>query len=377
MAAPRSLKAMKSALARRVREALLHAERLMTPAGRPRVVIFLSDSQTGFPGDLRGVRIARHLRRLGWRAFAVHPGLDLDQRRRLLLAERPDVVLLQQSRHPLNRPRLYEEYPCVFDADDADFLDPRCTDAVVECVSESRAAIAGSRFLANEFRKYNPNVRVVWTGTYVQSVPKRPVNNEEAVPTVAWAHSGPLGYPDEARLVREIVLELVKSTRFTFRLYGVQDQDPPVRQAIHEYLAPIRAAGIKVETFRPMPYRAFIESLSGASVGLHPVCLENEYSQGKSFGKLLAYLAADVPIVTTDAVDHGLFFRDRVNGILVSNDVSEWADSCHQLLTDPELSARLVARARRDFLRRLTTERASELVDQTLRSVVAETAPKV
>src|SRR5579863_10348636 len=126
----------------RGREFLLHAHRLVQPAapGR-RVVVFPGDALTGSASDLRATAIARELRRRDWRATVVPPQLELEQRLRIVRAERPDVILLHQSRHPLNRPRYYPNIPCVFDADDADILDPRCRQDVIECCTGSVAVI--------------------------------------------------------------------------------------------------------------------------------------------------------------------------------------------------------------------------------------------
>ena len=292
--------------------------------------------------------------------------LGLNQRLRIVKAERPDVILIQQSRHPLNRPSYYGGTPCVFDADDADILDPRCTDAVIECCRASASVIAGSRYLAGLFRPYNPNVEVVWTGTYLRPW-SRSTPSAQRDPVVAWAHSEPLGYPAEADLVRKVVLRLAERNRFTFYVYGVRDEH---QARSDDYLAPIQAAGVPVRVFRPMPYARFARTLNAVAVGLHPVCVSSPFSRGKSFGKLLAYLAADVAIVASNAVDHPLFFRHGDNGMLAGDDVDSWVDCCERLLNDPAGRERIVEAGRVDFLRRLTTTRAAELVGLQLESSI-------
>lgn len=62
--------------------------------------------------------------------------------------------------------------------------------------------------------------------------------------------------------------------------------------------------------------------------------IENPFSRGKSFGKLLAYLIADVAIVASNNVDHPLFFQDGVNGVLAPNDVDRWVEGTALLLQD-------------------------------------------
>ena len=259
--------------------------------------------------------------------------------------------MLQHARHKLNRPRYYPGTTCVYDCDDADILEPERTDAVIECCRDSSAVIAGSRFLAGQFRPHNPNVSVVWTGSYIQPVARRrPSEDRDRV--VAWAASCPLEYPVEAEWVAHVMARLAERVRFTFRLYGAK---PGQEAQLAALLRPIRDKGVHVELFELMPYRRFVRTLDAVAVGLHPVCIRNPFSQGKSFGKLLAYLAADVAIVTSSEVDHPLFFEDGRNGMLVSEDVETWVDRCERLLLDTESRGRMVAEAHNDYLRRLTT----------------------
>jgi glycosyltransferase involved in cell wall biosynthesis len=168
-----------------------------------------------------------------------------------------------------------------------------------------------------------------------------------------------MGYPEEAKLVSELLLRLASRVKFSFDLYGVT---PDREQEVANYLTPIREAGVEVRTYPPMAYQAFVASLGSVAIGLHPVFLTSPFSRGKSFGKLLAYIAADVAIVTTNAVDHPLFFRDGKSAMLVGDDVDSWVDRCEQLLNQPELRRTLADGARASFEKRLTTRKAAELV---------------
>jgi len=362
---------LKSYVGHRVRELNLHAQRLVAPRRRPRVLILLNDMWTGGPGDLRGVAIARELRRQGWRAFAVPPQCELSQRRRIIRLERPDVLLLQQTMHSLNRPSLYGGIPCVIDADDADILDPRYNAKVIECLEGSHAAIAGNHWLAEQFRKHNQDVSVVWTGNYHETAPSNRPPPTDGLPIVAWASSGPNVFPDESALMRKMVFELAKTNRFAFELYGIAPGP-----ASEEYLESFRAPGVVVRSFPRMSYVAFLGTLKGTAVGLQPVCVETSpFSQGKSFGKVLAYLATDVATVSSNAVDHPLFFRDGENGMLVENQPESWASAVRRLLDDPALRTRLAAQGRADFLARLTTAKAASLIDPILRRAAGLAQP--
>jgi hypothetical protein len=265
--------------------------------------------------------------------------------------------MLQQSRHPLNRPELYPGVPCVFDADDADFLNN--PELVAECCRGSRATIAGSRFVANYFRKFSSDVSVVWTGTYLRpSLFQR--RNSVRRSVIAWGHSDPFGYVAEADFVREVAVGLAKRRKFEFHLYGISE---PGRA--NKYLGPFYEAGIEVRTFPKMRYGTFARSLEQAAVGLHPIAENHPFSKGKSFGKLLVYMVSNVAIVTDLAADHPLFFRDGRNGLMPVG-VAGWINACDELLGRQRFREDLANSAAEGFRERLSTSQAAELVHRIL-----------
>ena len=353
---------VKSYVGHRVREALVHMSRFRQPSGRPRVLLSVSD--TG-GGDLRGAAIGKALRNFGWRATILPPQLELQQRERIIHFERPDIVLLQQTRHPLNHPRYFEGLPCVLDVDDADIVDTRYSDQIADCARQCKAIIAGSHWLAKAFRQHNNDVSVVWTGSYI-TPNSRALAPSRRGPVITWASSDPFGYPVEATLMREVLLKLAKTTSFEFRLYGVRDT--PRAKA---YLEPLNKAGVKTKLFGPMRYHQFIRSLEHVAVGLHPVCMESPFSQGKSFGKLLAYMAAQVAVVTSREIDHPLFFRDGESAALIeTNSIDAWVSRTRELVVNKQRQA-VVQAATSDYQRLLTTARAAEKIDGVLRRVLA------
>src|SRR5262249_30744909 len=154
--------------------------------------------------------------------------------------------------------------------------------------------------------------------------------------------------------------KLAAHHQFSFRLYGVHD-----RRRGEEYLAPLRQAGVKVDARPKERYPSFIASLGEVAIGLQPICASHAFSQGKSFGKVLAYLAADVAVIASDALDYPLFFRHGENGMLVRS-VDDWVNACRFLLQNHADRSRMVAQARHDFLEQLTTAHAAEQVGQVL-----------
>ena len=339
----------------RYREVLAHFQRLSQPSARPRAVFFPSQMPAeGGSALLRAFNVAAKLRTLGWRTTVVPPQCELVQRRRILRLEKPDLIVLQMQRHPLNRPNLYDGYPAVFDIDDADFLDPRCAQAVRECCQTSRAVTAGSRFVADWCAQFNPNVTVLWTAA---PVPKaRPIPRpQDRAPVLTWAQSAPDRYPRELELVSQIIRGLAGGgVKFELRLYGVSDPG-----GIAALLSAAQQFAVPVKTHPFLPYDEFIDSLRHVPVGLQPIAVESPFSRGKSFGKVLAYLAADVAVVASDALDHPLFFRHGENGLLARS-LEDWIAHAARLLQDPEFRQSLCDRAWQDFSHNLSTESAAE-----------------
>jgi len=346
-------------------ECQMHRERLRHPKKRPCVVMFPSDQPWSSSSNLRAWLAAPILKQLGWRVVVVPEPLSLTQRRRLLWLERPDVVFIQQTRHRLNQPALYPEYPCVLDADDCDYLDPRAHDMVVRCAEDAAAIIGGSRFVARLLEKHNSRrAHVIWTCTPKPANPPAldPARRE---PVVAWAHEQPLRFREEADLMQRVMTEVCRLTKCTFWLFGTREEEASA------WFEPLRQAGGTCVAIPRMGYEAYLAKVAEAAVGLQPVCLSHEFSRGRSFGKILAYLSGQVAVVASDAVDHPLFFRHGENGFLASEAVEDWVKCIVPLVQDTALRRRIAIAGWDDFHEHLTTEVFARLLDPILREVAS------
>jgi hypothetical protein len=342
-----------------VDELFLYAN-LSGDAKHPRVLLFPSNREWDAASNLRAWLVAPALRKLGWRVTVIPPSLRLSQRRRIIRLEKPDVILMQQTRHPLNRPQLYSSIPAVLDADDADYLDNNHQEMIAGAASNARAVVGGSRFVMECLGKHNADANFIWTCTpRPASRPAvRPINRR---PIVAWAHAGPLGYKEEAELMQEALCKAAASISFEFWLFGTTEK------AATTWLAPLRKAGATCLAIPPLNYDDYLAKVAECAIGLQPVCVEkNEFSRGKSFGKILAYLSGEVAVVASDAVDHPLFFRSGENGILVPNDAEAWSESIASLVRNPDFRVQLATRGYDDFLGRLTTDSFAKLIEPIL-----------
>jgi hypothetical protein len=354
---------LRSAARRALSEVQTHVSRLKQPNRRPRVVIFPGGPRTSSSSYLRAWLLGPKLEEMGWRAIVVPQVLSLAQRKRIIALEKPEVILLQQTRHPHNRPSLYAPIPCVLDADDGDCMDERHSARIALWASEAAAVVGGNRFVADWLFQHNKrSSHVIWTGT--PRLPTTPsIKPAARPPIVAWAHDTPFGYPEEATLMQAAFAEVAKRTRAIFWVFGSTETQAA------EWFKPIRAAGGVCEAIERMSYERYLEKVAQAAVGLQPVCPESLFCRGKSFGKILAYLTGQVAVVASNNVDHPVFFRHAENGMLVENTATEWADAIVKLIEDAPFRERVALTGQHDFESRLTMDVFAQRMSDVLREV--------
>ncbi|HWL55538.1 MAG TPA: glycosyltransferase [Paracoccus sp. (in: a-proteobacteria)] len=337
------------------REAALYPAAVRGRRATRRIAFLPSDARVQ-SSMLRAYNIAGELEKQGWATLVVPKQLTLAQRRRLLATFRPDMVVVQQCRHPLNRLVHVREWPFVLDIDDADFLDPTLGDALEDMARHASGVICGSRYIRDWAAQFSRNPVVIWTTTPI--TPRAFVEAGLREPIVTWAQSSPLGYPGELAFVAEVMRGVARLRGgVRLRLYG---WDGP---RDHPALTAMAGDGVKVELLPFMPYEAFIASLGSAAVGLSPIVPEG-FSRGKSFGKILAYLDAKVPVICSDEVDHSLFFTGK-SGV-VSNDPGDWIAAIARLLEEPRARTAMAEAAYADYTRRLSTGTGGRLTFEYL-----------
>lgn len=340
----------------------------------PRVLFLPTHDRNGMSCGLRAFNVSDALNGMGWHAITLPGKLSAAQRDRILRRFRPDIVVFQQMRHHLNRVETVPDgTPIVLDIDDADFADPRHADLMEDTARRVAGVICGSRFVQDWADRFNANTTIVWTGGDPGTA--HPTPQADRRPIVSWAVSNATRYSAEFDFVADFVLRLaeVSRTPFIYRQYGWDGASD------HPRLAQIRDAGVEVEVVRGlMPYPKFLASLDQIAVGLAPLITQSEFSRGKSFGKVLGYLQARVPVLCSDAADHSLFFTDRTG--VVSNDQDVWVRTAADWLANPAKREAIAHAAYEDYSMRLSTQQAARQVaaflTQTLDGVCAAPQPQ-
>lgn len=344
----------------------LHAEVLgLGPSEAPRVAFLPAYGRNG-AALLRIYRMAEALKPHGWHPLVLPPGLNLAQRRRFLGRFRPDVVVMQGARHALNRPWLYRDWPLVFDMDDADFHLPHLAGAVTRAMPEVAAVIAGSRYIADWCLGAGAaRAHVVWTGS-PESRGARTAP-EMRPPVVAWAQTRPMTYKAEAAFVAEVMRGVAaRHPGVTLRLYDRRVGDDP------GFVQWFAAPGLTVEWHPEMPYAAYLASFDDVALGLAPLLGADPFVKGKSFGKVLAYLDRKVPVLASEAGEHGRFFTPATG--VVSNDREAWEAALVRLLQDGPARRAMAEAAFAEFQAGLSLEAAARETDRVLRGVLNATS---
>lgn len=264
-------------------------------------------------------------------------------------ASRHQVVCIQKELLPYVPPIL-EHFihrsgvPVIYDLDDAIFL--RYTESrnplvrltlgrkVPGVLKRSTVVLAGNEFLRAYAARYSDCAvlfpTVVDTARYHPS-PRHSVEGgapmREQRPVIGW-----IGSPGTVRYVEgmgEILRRMAQKARFTMRVIGVP------RFAI---------PGVEVEAV-PWSEEREAQELQQCDVGIMPLP-DTMWSRGKCGLKLLQYMAAGLPVVTSpyggaaDIVTHG------VHGFIARTD-DEWIEHLLALIIDPALCVRLGLAGRR------------------------------
>lgn len=353
-------------LSRMLAEAKLWQIGRSAPNERPRVLFFPSGNREG-ASLLRAYNIANALCSHGWVAAAVPGTANLSGRARIVRRFRPDLLVFQQCRHPLNDGELAFGLPYVVDTDDADFhLEiPGLAERLERTVRGARGVIAGSRYIRDYHKRLNRDIAVIWTGERDrdQSWPRHADREAKGPPIVAWAQARPLDYTRELEFVADLDRHLrATGSRHRLRLHGVDSE------AERMELASRFSPDCLLELVPTLEYDRFVASLLDVSVGLCPLAPQSEFSRGKSFGKILAYLAAGVPVIASDAGDHALFFNADAG--IVSNEPLVWQQALQALLAEPQMRDQMAERAGALLHERLSLDTAAALTDKFLRKLI-------
>jgi glycosyltransferase involved in cell wall biosynthesis len=295
----------------------------------------------------------------------------LNPRRRLELLRRAraaDVIFIQKKLfHPIFLPLIgMANSNIVFDYDDAAFavepwenrprgMAPGSASSVRRLkaiLKRARTVVAGNEYLASYARKYNRNVRVLPT----------PVN------TGGTAETGSRDKRDGG--LRVGWLGTSKN------LYYLKHVQAGIDEALNKFPgaklsvlsnAEIELGATPVENVRWSPENE-AGWLGSIDVGVMP--LEDDgWSRGKCAFKLLQYMAAGLPTVSSPVGMNAEVIEDGVNGMLAKTD-TEWSYKIAALLGNGRLREEIGERARRTVEKKYSLDVCTRELTDILRATL-------
>jgi hypothetical protein len=315
----------------------------------PLILFVVCDDEPGWGSELRSKRVVDYLQSQGKRALFLPSKLLSNQRQRIGRLLKVDVVIHQTFVNEKADPRDFPDAINIIDCDDAHFNDAKLKQSIIERCLLCEGAIGGSRYTQNWLRQYIDKTIMLWTSAPYSHIetPSPSLRSKKII----WGTTNPLLTKSEAEFVRDIINSCATKTTFEFIIIG---------SGSHKEIINFFALGlpetIKVTHIPRLPYDDFIQLLTQGAVGIAPLIIDGDcFNSGKSFGKILAYIAAEVPVVASNAVDHALFFQDGENGFL-ANKVEQWSEHIIRLLIEPELRDTISANAKKHLQKELSIE---------------------
>jgi glycosyltransferase involved in cell wall biosynthesis len=271
-----------------------------------------------------------------------------------------DVVFVQKELFP-SAPPLAEALLAragrrvILDVDDAIHLPYRgrrfLADKIPRAMASASAVLAGNRWLADYARAFNP--RTLLFPTVVDASRFTPA--AQAVvhprPVVGW-----IGSPETVRYlsdIRDALARVHARVPFELRVIG----------------AGYGQSGIDVSS-RPWSLESEADELRELDVGIMPLA-DDEWTRGKCSLKLLQYMSAGLPTVSSPGGSVEEIVADGDNGF-VARDNAVWEARLTELLTDAALRARMGARARAWLVENYSLDHYGPRFVAVLRAVAEE-----
>lgn len=220
----------------------------------------------------------------------------------------------------------------IFDFDDAIFCNtdgspsPTRFSRFHAMMSAADRVFAGNEFLAFQARKFNSSVTVIPTAVDPSRYQVNAAKPESSVDLVWIGSSSTRKYLEAAMPWLALAAERIPN----LRLKIIADFDLP---------------GMGVRTV-PVKWSTETEALELASshIGIAPM-RDDDWSRGKCALKVIQYMAAGLPVVSSDAGTNGDVLRDGTCGYVASSP-QDWVGRLIQLAGNARLRAQLGSAAR-------------------------------
>jgi len=194
-------------------------------------------------------------------------------------------------------------------------------------IKKADHVLVSTTYLYSEAIKNNSKVTIIPATINLKNYPVREYNSIKKV-VIGWSGSHTTSkYLNQLNDVLEIL-----SNQFNIEIHIMGDDD-------------FDTQNIKNIKLIKWSSDYEINALMNFDIGIHPVDFD-DWSLGKSGGKLVQYMAASLPIVATLNEPNKLAIIDNETGFLVST-IEEWKEKLTLLITDNETRKKISIRSRK------------------------------
>jgi len=255
-----------------------------------------------------------------------------------ILSLKPDFVVLNRSSNLIDYhmiKKLKKTSKIIFDYDDALF-NVRFPGRIFgyshleKIMKISDAITAGSHYLADYAKKFNPNVfllpTAVDTNLFRPIKRKSPLNGKKI--TIGWMGIGSDYQLKYFKLLKKPLQEISNYCDIKFKI--VSAISPLI---IKEF------ANVKYDVDFGLDYIVPLENMPGMisdfDIGVMPLTNE-QYEYGKCSMKALEYMSMKIPTVASTVGENRFVISQGINGFLANNS-EEWFESFKKLIENEDL----------------------------------------
>jgi glycosyltransferase involved in cell wall biosynthesis len=321
-----------------------------------KVILFVSKGENSSATRYRALQYFPKFIEAGWQPrHATISGGIISIIKTLFAASQADVIVLLRKTFPspifwllrkLSKKLIFDFDDAIFCSTDGSYSKTRMR-RFVATVSNCDYVFAGNEYLANEAEKYNNAVTVIPTSVEVEKY-NLTCQKDDSVFELVW-----IGSQSTKKYIVEIIpsLETAAQTISNLQLKIIAD---------FELNSPIL-------NIKNVAWNAHSEALElcKANVGLAPMP-ENNWTKGKCALKVLQYMAAGLPVISSPSGVNAYVVENGISGYLATN--NQWITLLSQTHKEKEKLASMGELGRR----RVQSEFSINVVFQKMQHIISQ-----
>ncbi len=221
----------------------------------------------------------------------------------------------------------------IFDIDDAPGgigLNTKVEKQAIEMIKNSSAVVVGGHKLKDFAQNFKNHVYLIPSSINLNYYePREKIRNHEYI-ILGWIGNG-INYKNDLLTLIKPLEELGENYNIRLVVIGALGQ-----KEIHQSFSKMKNVMVEiVDSIDWADTVAVPSAISNFDIGLYPL-LNNEYNQYKCGGKLLEYMAMEVPPIASPVGENKLLIKNGEDGFLASNE-EEWKENISYLIENTEL----------------------------------------